>query len=104
MDPRVPDRIAARRREAERRRARRRVVAAGLAGVCALAAVVVLLSGGKGETPKAGGADAARDAQEALTGKGAGSRLVANATPGPGWRPHAGPVPIRGLASNLAPG
>jgi peptidoglycan/xylan/chitin deacetylase (PgdA/CDA1 family) len=96
VDPRVPDRIAARRRETERRRARRRllVAAAGLATIAAVVAVALANSGSDGPAAEDGGSTTAADASEPPVGRGAETKLVANATPGPDWSPHIGPVPI----------
>ncbi|HET7589611.1 MAG TPA: polysaccharide deacetylase family protein [Solirubrobacterales bacterium] len=95
-DPRRAER--GRRRQLQRRRARRqRLAAAAAILVVAIAIAGVLLSGGghggghgsKAAAPTAPGAGGRfAKARNQATGK------VRNATPQPGWEPHAGPVPI----------
>jgi peptidoglycan/xylan/chitin deacetylase (PgdA/CDA1 family) len=106
-EPQGPDargeQLLARREDQRRRRARRRQRRLlGLSAVCvaiAVAAGVVLLAGGNsgpGRGNIAAGIDPAPvDAPRAGSG-GSESAFgpVRNATPQPGWRPYAGPVPI----------
>ncbi len=99
MDPRVPDRIAARRRESARRLRRRRLTALAALALAAVAVVAVLALGGRdGSDEPAGRASAAATgggSPGGAAGAGAGgSKLVANATPQPDWQAHTGPVPI----------
>jgi peptidoglycan/xylan/chitin deacetylase (PgdA/CDA1 family) len=96
MEGRVPDRIASRREAAQqRRRTRRRRVLAGTLAVGVVAAVaIVALSGSGGGRSSQRGARSARGRRDGARPQGHGSRLVRDAIPQPGWRPHPGPVPI----------
>ncbi|HEX3608894.1 MAG TPA: polysaccharide deacetylase family protein [Solirubrobacterales bacterium] len=83
------------RRERQRRRPRqgRRAALGALAGLAAFIVAgalfaLLLSSRGGGQSRSIGGT-----ATQAKPGKAA-SRLVRNATPQPGWKPYAGPVPI----------
>ncbi len=87
------------RRRAQRRATiwRRRIVALGSIVIVAVAAIIVLTSA-KGETDSdkpAAKAPAHKKAPPKKTkAEAAEAKLVTNATPQPGWKPHKGPVPI----------
>ncbi len=86
--------LHARRREQQRRRSRRRRLGAALALVAiAVAALVVVLGNENGGGDKS----SAREVNAAKAHPATGETrfgLVRNATPPPGWKPYAGPVPI----------
>lgn len=87
------------RRQRQRQRVRRRRLLAGGALVAAVAAIGAVLigsdSGGGSGPVDRGGGETGHGAAAATHQKArAASGQVRNATPQPGWRPHAGPVPI----------
>ena len=98
--PERPDgRLAAlrARREAQRQRRlarRRRLLLGGGVALAALGiAAIVLASSGSGS--KSGrGSRSSRGARKGAKEVGTAAAPVRNATPQPGWEPHAGPVPI----------
>ncbi len=95
------------RREARRRQIRRRRLLAASALLLIAVAVVaaVSLASGSGSSNGPTGDNAAKQTAKAETAaagseasgaaaEGGGSGKVRNATPQPGWKPYAGPVPI----------
>jgi peptidoglycan/xylan/chitin deacetylase (PgdA/CDA1 family) len=94
QDPGRADRLA--RRESQRRRLRhRRLAAAGVLATCVIALVatgVSIFGRPAGAGSRAGTGGASRRSQGRRGTRA--SAEVRNAKPQPGWRPHAGPVPI----------
>jgi peptidoglycan/xylan/chitin deacetylase (PgdA/CDA1 family) len=90
------EQLLARREEQRRRRARRRLAAFGVAlvAVAAAAGVAVLARGGSESELSSPTVTHASGAAAPAPNDGGTTALVRNATPQPGWRPHAGPVPI----------
>ncbi len=96
MDPRVPERIAARRRESARHLRRRRLAALAALGVAlALVAAAAIVLGSQGEDGGAGKKGAAGRSMTSDGGdRSTGSKPVANERPQADWVAHTGPVPI----------
>ncbi|HET9677940.1 MAG TPA: polysaccharide deacetylase family protein [Solirubrobacterales bacterium] len=86
----------ARRREEQRRRTRRQrlLAASALAVVVGAIAVVILSLGGGGASRATNAASAAPQQSGSAQQNEHSSSKVRNATPQPGWKPYAGPVPI----------
>jgi peptidoglycan/xylan/chitin deacetylase (PgdA/CDA1 family) len=90
-----PTALRAERREQQRLRLRRqRLLAVGALVLVAAGVVAVVASsgGGSGSHAKASSASAPKSGQS-QSHAGSGGK-VRNATPQPGWKPYAGPVPI----------
>jgi peptidoglycan/xylan/chitin deacetylase (PgdA/CDA1 family) len=85
------------RREEQRRRIRRqRLLAAGalVAVGAVVVAVIVSVAGGSSGSDHKASAAASRQPPHPSGKGGDGASPVRNATPQPGWKPYAGPVPI----------
>jgi peptidoglycan/xylan/chitin deacetylase (PgdA/CDA1 family) len=88
----------ARRRDQQRQRVRRQRLLAGGAllavGVAAIALIVSVGGGSGGGGSKASAPSAQQAPHKASKKPGEAAGKVRNATPQPGWKPYAGPVPI----------